>query len=178
MDDQHASGSSETPGQAWRELIADIRAAARARVETRAEQALDEVRELRIQLSNGDDRLEDGLWHLQQAFERKIACIMATTVGSRGGSMSEHGEQMSEGRGSRAIDESPDHDQLKVDEGAAAELDTALKQLREIKESLSAIDRALDAAFAVIDRQLKCLQQRVVAAMYQRRPEDGASDAG
>lgn len=151
-----------------------MRAAARAHDETRAEQALDDIRGLRVQLSNGESRLEDGLWRIQQAYERKVAFIAATTLGSQGVSMYEHIDQA---KGSRAIGEPSERYHLKVDDGGAAELDEALKELREIKESLSAIDRAVEAAFVVIDQQFKRLQQRVITAMYQR-PEGGASDAG
>ena len=86
-------------------------------------------------------------------------------------------EHIDQAKGSRAIGEPSERYHLKVDDGGAAELDEALKELREIKESLSAIDRAVEAAFVVIDQQFKRLQQRVITAMYQR-PEGGASDAG
>jgi len=169
MDDQHASSSWEASGQPWNDLIAEVRAATRARVERRSEQALDEVREFRVRLSNDDEQLNAAMGRMEQAFAHGVARFHAEALGERGGVlMSETPELVPAAADSRPANELSGRHRGTPDEPTVSQLYDALKDLRELKESLSAIDRALEEAFSVIDRQFKRLRQREIAASYRQ----------
>lgn len=153
--------------------VEHARAISRLQLAMRADDVMEDIRRRRCELSKGDSQLDTVLLRIQQATARRLADIQAS-VGNNQEVIRvvEGSEQVP----AEVVDSPAERGEVAAlaAPSAAEAYRATLTELREFREHLAEIDRAVEAMFDVVERQFKRMVERFYADSMPPSAKDRA----